>query len=156
MILDSTQEGCSCCYLTPDGITDPPDTPYANRGRPKVKRMRRRSKFNDNREKTNRRCGYCRKPGHNIKTCKEITPEIRAEMRLCELQGIKWTRKEERKEEETNSKREHEDEANSEEEHANEANSEEEHEDDVTSEEEQEDEGTSEEEQEDEGSYEDD
>jgi hypothetical protein len=54
--------------LVPDGYTKPPNKMKRSAGRPKTKRLQRRSKHlfsNDSRV----RCGNCGEPGHNAATC---------------------------------------------------------------------------------------
>ena len=76
-------------HLVPDGVTTPPPT-TRQAGRPKKKRMRSKTEFFDNREKSGKHCSFCGKPGHNRTTCPDITPEIRMEMKLAQLMGKKW------------------------------------------------------------------
>jgi hypothetical protein len=55
--------------LTPDGVTLPPRlSTKRGTGRPKKKRIRKRSRFSDDPE-LSIKCSYCREKGHNIRTC---------------------------------------------------------------------------------------
>jgi hypothetical protein len=53
-----------------DGTTLPPGVSHKKiAGRPKMKRIRKRSRYAHEPEKSSKKCSRCRKPGHNINTC---------------------------------------------------------------------------------------
>jgi hypothetical protein len=56
--------------ISRDGETLPPTQSAAKTtGRPRTKRLRKRSRFSHEPEKSNIVCSRCRRPGHNIRTC---------------------------------------------------------------------------------------
>jgi hypothetical protein len=56
--------------LCKDGITLPPNSFFKrSTGRPKLQRIRKRTKFANEPEKSPHKCGLCGKPGHHRTTC---------------------------------------------------------------------------------------
>ncbi|KAG7372186.1 MULE transposase domain containing protein [Nitzschia inconspicua] len=55
--------------ISADGITLPPNVVKRRSGRPKKVRLRKRTRFAHDPQKSNIRCSRCKKTGHNVRTC---------------------------------------------------------------------------------------